>query len=128
MQRTMEKWKRKDFQDTVEIIVSNFKLEGSEKGEWECVRRGERKTFLSRLMFGRERETFPSFTTKIKFIIHYMNELGASFTFYRDGCNQVAYLKTACVLTDYTIYWERQLECKLLQAKKHATTSTTLTA
>lgn len=48
MQRTMEKKKRKRKElkwDTMEIIVSNFKLDGSVKGEWECLGRGGRKKF-----------------------------------------------------------------------------------
>lgn len=53
--RAMEKWKRKGYYDRMEIIVSNFKLDSSEKGVWERVGRGERKkkTILSVLMFGK---------------------------------------------------------------------------
>lgn len=94
-QRTMEKWKRKDLdRDTMEIVVSNFKLDGSVKGEWECVRRGKGKTFLSLLMFG-EKLSQPH--DKIEISIHYsspMNRQTASCTSYHDDCNRVARLKT----------------------------------
>lgn len=52
MQRTVEKWKRKDYYDTMEITVSNFKLEGSGKGVWERLG-GEEKLFFLLLMFGK---------------------------------------------------------------------------
>lgn len=87
-QRTMEKWKRKDLdRDTMEIVVSNFKLDGSVKGEWECVRSGKGKTFLSLLMFGKK---LSQPHDKIEISIHY----SASCTSYNDDCNQVARLKT----------------------------------
>ncbi len=65
MQRTVEKWKRKDYYDTMEISVSNFKLDGSGKGVWERSGRGvEGKTILSLLMFGKEGKTFPAIKSK----------------------------------------------------------------
>lgn len=72
----------------MEIIVSHFKLDGWEKGEWECVRRGKGKTFLSRLMFRREK-LFPALQQKLN-----SRRISASFTLCRDDCNQVACLKT----------------------------------
>lgn len=64
MQRTMEKWKRKDYYDTMEIIESNFMLDGTEKGVWgacgEHVGRGKGKTILSPLMFGKRGKNFLS--------------------------------------------------------------------
>ena len=55
----MEKWKRKDYYNTMEIIVSNFRLDGSESGDvWGGG--GEGKPILSLLMFGKKGKTFPS--------------------------------------------------------------------
>lgn len=36
----MEKWKRNNYYDTMEIIVSNFMSDASEKGVWDPVGRG----------------------------------------------------------------------------------------
>lgn len=72
LQRTMENWKRKDLdQDAMEIVVSNFMLDGLEKGG--VCEEGERKNFSFSVHVWKERENFPSFMIELKFqfIIYY---------------------------------------------------------
>lgn len=94
--------------NSVQFQIGRFR----EGGVGVC-EEGEKKNFSFSAHVWKREGNFSQLKTKIHYSL-YMNKLGASFTFYRDGCNQVAYLKTACVLTDYTMYCDRQLECKLL--------------
>lgn len=64
LQRTMEKWKRKD-QDAMEIVVSNFMLDGLEKGG--VCEEGERKNFSFSVHVWKERENSPRFVIEMKF-------------------------------------------------------------
>lgn len=68
--RAMEKWKRKGYYDRMEIIVSNFKLDSSEKGVWERVGRGERKKKKKNYSFcahvWKEGKTFAASVMKFK--------------------------------------------------------------
>lgn len=68
--RVVENWKRKDYYDTMEITVSNFKLGRSQEGSRrELVGRGIGKTALSLLMFGKRGGvggTFPGSVIKLQ--------------------------------------------------------------
>lgn len=44
----------------MEIRVSNFKLDATEKGVWECVGRGGRKNYSFSARVWKEGEAFPS--------------------------------------------------------------------
>lgn len=62
-----KKWKRKDYYyDTMEIIVSNFKLDSSWKGLWERVGEGERKNYSFSAHVWKEGKTFPTSVIQFK--------------------------------------------------------------
>lgn len=77
----------------MEIVVSDFMLDGLEKGG--VCEEGERKNFSFSVHVWKERENFPSFMIELRFqFIIYYQELRGGLHILYDECNQAAYLKT----------------------------------